>query len=175
MPPRVRRSSRIVRGGARRKLVWATTNGATVVTGDAANFNFDLLTNLRTAGASVLGATVIRTHARWSLMWPDTGFAPQGLAVGFCTQSLTFVTGQLVDLAQDEDWAYRDRFLMGTGVNTLAGADVPIEGFRLDLRSKRKVQELNQTWCMAMSFQNAQTAGDVMNVAWFVRTLIALP
>lgn len=136
--------------------------------------NVDLLANLRVAGSSVLGSTVMRTHMRWTLQWPDTGFIPQGMAVGLVVQSLQLVNTDSIDLLQDEDWAYRDRFSMGTGVNTLAGADVPIEGFTLDLRAKRKVQELNQTWCLAFSLQNA-AGSDPMPVSVFARTLVALP
>jgi len=174
MPVRRGRSSFQRRSSSRRRLVWAQSSTFDTVANNA-NINHDLLANLKVAGSSVLGVTVIRTHMRISLQWPDLTLAFQGLAFGLCVQSMTQVAAGNVDLFADEDWALRDQFLPGTGVNNLVNviAD-PVEGFTVDLRAKRKVQELNQTWCLAFSLQNA-AGSDPMPVSVFARTLVALP
>jgi len=175
MPPRSRRVMGH-RSSLRRKLIWATASGSDATIAND-NYNYDLLGNLRVAGASVLGATVIRTHMRVSVSWP-ANFAPDvGVALGLCVQSLSLVSPPQVDLFQDEDWALRDLFLPGTGVNAIftAGAlGTYTEGFRVDLKAKRKVQELNQTWVLAYSPQGFGTDTAPV-VSWYARSLIALP
>jgi len=172
MPPRTRRSFAGRSQSRRRKLVWATSYTFDAVLNNT-NVNQDLLANLRVAGSSVLGATVMRTHLRFALQWPALTNTFQGLAVGLCVQSLTQVAADTVDLFQDEDWALRDTFLPGTGQNSLSPVTPITEGFVVDLRSKRKVQELNQTWCLAMSLQNSAT--NTVPVSCYARTLVALP
>ena len=173
MPGRYRRSSFAGNRSARRKLVWATQAGGTTLATSGANFNADLIMNLKVAGSSVLGATVMRTHFRWSVAWGATQVQTSQVAVGLVVQSTNLIPTNTVDLLQDEDWAYRDSFLMGTGVNYFpTGAAGASEGFTLDLRAKRKVQELNQTWVLAMSLQNGVAA---VPISYYCRTLLALP
>jgi len=173
MPVRSRRGSFQRNRSSRRRLVWATSFTFDAIANNA-NVNHDLLGNLKVAGSSVLGVTVIRTHLRFSLQWPPLTNTFEGLAVGLCVQSMAAVTAGTVDLLQDEDWALRDTFLPGTGMDNLTNVvAAPVEGFTVDLRAKRKVQELNQSWCLAMSLQNS--AGNTIPVSVFARTLVALP
>jgi len=175
LPPyRRRRSGFSGRSSSnRRRLVWATSFTFDAIANNT-NVNHDLLANLKVAGSSVLGVTVVRTHMRFSLQWPTLTNTFQGLAVGLVVQSMSAVAAGTVDLFQDEDWALRDTFLPGTGVDNLTNVVAsPVEGFTVDLRAKRKVQELNQTWCLAMSLQNALT--ETIPVSVFARTLVALP
>ena len=110
---------------------------------------------------------------RFSVQWPALTNTFQGLAVGLVVQSMTQVAANAVDLAQDEDWALRDTFLPGSGMNSLTAAAPNNEGFIVDLRAKRKVDELNQSWCLALSLQNSAT--NTIPVSVYARTLVALP
>jgi len=176
MPVRSRRTTSFSRGRSsnRRRLVWATAFTFDAIANNA-NINHDLLANLKVAGSSVLGVTVVRTHMRFSVQWAPLTNGFQGLAVGLVVQSMSQVAAGTVDLFQDEDWALRDTFLPGSGAGQFANViAAPVEGFTVDLRAKRRVQELNQTWCLAMSLQNAAGA-DPIPVSVYSRTLVALP
>jgi len=130
----------------------------------------------------VLGSTVVRTHARFSVTWPESGIFPvdAALIVGIVAQNTTFAASELIGpAAQGEDWAYLDGFLPGTGCNSyVPSPDVVTgnhpEGFLLDLRAKRKVQELGQSWILATQARQLNV-GESVSVAWFVRSLVALP
>jgi len=175
MPGRYRRAPMARGRSSRRRLVWATSFTFDTIANNA-NVNHDLLSNLKVAGSSVLGCTVVRTHMRVSVQWPNAAAVSSfyGLALGLCVQSMTQVAANTVDLAQDEDWALRDTMIPGTGADSLnPSATVLVEGWNIDLRAKRKVQELNQTWCLALSLQNAITFS--IPVAVYARTLVALP
>jgi hypothetical protein len=137
--------------------------------------NFDLLANLRAAGSSVLGATVIRTHLRVSVGWGATTSTGQAFRTGLVVEDADAVAGANVTLTEmGRDWALLDDFLPGTGANTLASpaSGTVFEGFVVDLRAKRKVQELNQTWVLAVSPTGGPAAAAY---SYWARTLIALP
>ena len=176
MPPRVRRSSRSFgRSSARRKLVWATREVDSLITG---NFNADLLQDLRGPGVSVLGCTVMRTHIRAQLTWASTGTpSDSSLGIGLTVENLLEVTAQTVTW-QDagQDWALLDRWRPATGINFIPGAGGGLlggfEGFIIDLRAKRKVQELGETWCFVGSVPSGQESVQLRMIA---RTLVALP
>jgi hypothetical protein len=174
MPPRPRRTAPARRGSARRKLVWATSSNLNQSIGQTPG-NYDLLANLRVAGSSVLGATVMRVHMDISVLWSAvTPATSNGLAIGFCVEDTDLVTAQdITPGAQGRDWMLREDLFPGTGLNTASiAAASPVEGFRVDLRAKRKVQELNQT--LAFVIQNTAAAGG-LPVSFFARVLIALP
>jgi len=150
----------------RRKLVWATSvNQVALGAGPTFN-NLDLLANLRVAGASVLGATVVRTRG---VFQPDnTGRAVSAqLDWGILVGRLTDIGG-VVDLADDvgQDWAFtRNQWCVSSG------GVIGQEFYDIDLRSKRKIQELDQTWLLCLK----NRAGAAMTVRYFFRTLVALP
>jgi hypothetical protein len=158
----------------RRKLVWATSGQLNQSVGQTP-LNYDFLQNLRVAGSSVLGATVMRVHLDLSVAWTAvTPATSNGLAIGFCIEDTDLVgAGDVSPGAAGRDWMLRQDFLPGSGRNTVSiAAASPVEGFQVDLRAKRKVQELNQTLCFVL--QNTAAAGG-LPVSFFARTLIALP
>ena len=175
MPPRVRRTSSLARrGSGRRKLVWATKTDDFLLTG---TYNADLLADLRGPGVSVLGCTVIRTHVRFQYIWSSTGTpSSSGPTTGLLVENLLEVTAQAVTVQDSgQDWAYLSKHFPGTGNRNMIGATgLPgaVEGFELDLRSKRKVQELGQTWAIVMA---VTAPAPSVNVRYYARTLIALP
>jgi len=154
------------RSAPRRKLVWATANGD-IALGAAPTFNnIDLVANLRTAGASVLGATVIRTHA--TLYIDQTGRAVANKwQVGLIVEDLDNV-GAVSNLLNNpsRDWAY---WTQRAAVS--AGGAIGQELFEIDLRAKRKFEEMEQSWLMC----TANNSGVAMTVRYAVRTLVALP
>ena len=166
MPITRRRTRMVTSGSRRRKLVWATFRGD-IALGAAPQFNnVDLLGNFRTAGASVLGCTIMRTRG---VIYVDN----TGRAVG-SKGTVSLLVGRLsdiggtVNLAGDsgQDLAYT-RMVCPVSAYGAIGQ----ENLEIDLRARRKCQELDQTWVLATS----NDAGPVLTLRCFVRTLIALP
>ena len=175
MPMHRRRTFTRSSGSARRKLVWATSSVAGSSLAQASITDFDLLANLRVAGSSVLGATVMRTHLRMQIGWPVTTSTGQFFTVGLCVEDADLVAANDITLGErGRDWALLDGLVPGSGANTLASPNTGtvMEGFNFDLRAKRKVQELNQTWQLAVSPSGGAAA---VPFSYWARTLIALP
>ena len=162
----VRRSSRVITRSARRKLVWATLNTGVSV-GAGAVKGFDLLGNLETAGASVLGATVMRTHYQLGLNW-NTPVVNDFWCIGqLICRDVDITTGIDPNTNPGDDWMLSKQyyvFATGAAFNIASYHDI-------DLKSKRKVQELEQR-CGLMVANHSATA---RNVNLYVRTLVALP
>lgn len=174
MSPRrsIRHTSR-----TRRKLVWATVDTAVASAAASGFVNTDLLAALRVGGASVLGATVIRAHLT---LTPLTVAAGDNFFVGLFVDNLdsvgifTAVTGANVPSASSEknlDWMMWEHRITSPGDNKY-NYHAANNHVVWDVRSKRKVQELQQTlihsWAptgVAAGF-NAQLQG---------RVLVALP
>src|SRR5215472_13501364 len=133
MPVRSRRPIR--RGGGRtpRKLIWATNSGVGITLTPGTIFNTDLLPGLRVAGSSVLGVTVMRTHARFSIEWETTAESGQQLTIGFVTADMDFIapTPRVSTGERGRDWALLDGLMPGSGMNTFTfgAAATPAEGF----------------------------------------------
>jgi hypothetical protein len=174
MPSRTRRSFVPAGRGRpqRRQLVWATDSlTATSIAAGAKLNQRDLLANLETPGAGILGATVIRTHSAWTFSWSTTDTAP-ALTVGYIVDDAPTVTNLDPSTAFSDEWMLlvsltpgninRQMILNGT---TLYG------GHEIDLRSKRKLHQLNVKYFLAAT--NVGTAA--VSVACFTRTLLALP
>jgi len=99
MPPRPRRTGFARRTSSRRKLVWATSSTLVSLGASPTFNNIDLLANLRVAGSSVLGATIMRTHL--TLMVDNTGRAVTSRSTfGLVVEDLENVGG-VVDLASN--------------------------------------------------------------------------
>ena len=171
LPTRVIRARRPIRSGNRRKLVWATSDTVAANIAAGANTAIDLLaTSFELAGASTLGATVMRTHARISAATANAQTADW--RYGFIVTNSGF-PGNAATLAlydpranPELDWMLLDSLHDGEDVG-IAG-----QGHRsVDLRSKRKMQEMNQKYIMVIN--NGDAAAHLFSV--FVRTLIALP
>ena len=160
--------------GQRRKLVWATDIFQNVAVGPGAKLpQRDLLANLEVAGSSVLGATIMSTHATLSFSEPASDTA-HGVYAGFIVNSAPTVTNldPSSPAAFGDDWmllrvmspshANRQVYINGTSL---------VWGQEIDLRAKRKIEELSEKyWFM---FTNG--ASGTVNTSGFIRTLIALP
>jgi hypothetical protein len=166
MPPRMRRATRSGRSSSRRKLVWATSSTSVALGASPTFNNIDLLANLRVAGSSVLGATIMRTHL--TLLVDNTGRAVTSRSTyGVIVEDQENVGG-VVDLASNpgRDWAY-----LVSRSPVSAGGAIGQELIEVDLRAKRKVQELDQSWLLCMD----NNAGPAMTYRVWARTLVALP
>jgi len=133
---------------------------------------FDLLSNLVAAGSSTLGATVMRTHVR--IQTHRVGGLSDALFLGIRVAGRQDVLSD-ADMSRDEDWALLDLMLAGCGVNTVTMGLDPTpsgEGFNIDLRSRRRVEELGQSWFM---YLRSNLVGTDYGVSFWARTLIALP
>lgn len=200
MPTRRRRSS-LGRRGSRRKLVWATHEFAGVTLpmgGDTAAQSFDLLEDLARAGTSTLGATIMRTHMRLQVQstaggglanFPrlryglsvdqrrnvSTGGAP-ALDIS-SANSPAGLTNDAMAQYLGVDWALLDTYIpmtMVSGKWTTSGTSNFYEGWFVDLKSRRKVQEVDQTWALAFYVEVSGT-DPAFQVSGFTRTLLALP
>ena len=167
MPVRHSRTLRPARS-ARRKLVWATSTATVAGVANLASVAVDLLAGFEVAGASKLGCTAIRTHGRifTTSLGASTGFTLLGIKVsdkGEITTPIDISTNTNMYL----DWALQDIIWPN-----FSGATADA-GFRydVDLRAKRKLEEMNQTWALHLTNDNA---GVATYTYWF-KTLIALP
>jgi hypothetical protein len=156
------------RSGSRRKLVWATQATGVVPLAVGANVATDLLFALHVAGASTLGATVMRTHVSlfvddWTT---DTDRVDFGLIIGRRSDP---VAGLPLATEDELDWMLLRRLKP-----QFSGA-VPDIGYTtdVDLRAKRKVQELDQTLLLVVG--GASGIAAAMTFEIFSRTLLALP
>jgi len=167
MPIRTRRSAgSLRRSSQRRKLVWATSdNSVTIPAGQISNVN--LLSALSVAGSSLLGITIIRTHLRLQMPQSNAEFRRIGLIVGRATDVGINVAGQQDPSNPELDWMLLDR--VGP---SWSGATVDSQASMVyDLRAKRKMQELNQAYILALA--PASAAANTIQI--WARTLIALP
>src|SRR5215468_117083 len=170
MPVRRIRTARVGVGRRpqRRKLVWATQNSINVALPSGSKNNLDLLGNLETAGSSVLGATVMRTHTVVNLSEAnaDTG---KGVYLGWIVADAPNATNIDPSTGFGFDWMLltvlppelgQSEFLDGTNVRWAR---------EYDLRSKRKIEELAERYFLCI--QNAGSG--TVNYSTFTRTLLA--
>src|SRR5262245_5693836 len=158
-------------GVQRRKLVWATNSQVAQALATTPQ-SYDLLSNLRVAGSSVPGATVMRVHIDFSSVWQAVTTA-QGIAIGLAVEDTDIIgTNAFSPGASGRDWMLRQNWFPGGGLNSTGPVATPTEGFRIDVRSKRKVQELNQSLGLVLQSVTATTPP---TVSFFARVLIALP
>ena len=152
--------------GQRRKLDWATFDTTIPVpAGPPTNSTVDLLNQFELAGASKLGVTIMRTHLQLQLPYAVAGRWEVGLSVVRVTDIGTTRVNPNAD--NDLDWALFNCFYESySGATIDARRDVTI-----DLRAKRKCQEMGQTW--GLSLWNSTAAAQTVSA--FCRTLVALP
>jgi len=164
VPPRPRRTSSRPRSN-RRQLVWATTNVTVAAVAANTVTGIDLTANLRTTGASVLGATIIRTHLRLGLI--------------YATNADQYVTGLIICRDADvvpgidpfnnpgDDW-----MLWAVDPPTASGAAIDVfRTVEYDIRAKRRMQELEQRYAIFVG--NRTSAAH--NIAVSARVLVAMP
>lgn len=154
----------------RRKLVWATTSGSLSTVPTGAGTLIDLLSGYRAAGGTTQGITIIRTHAQFATAAPLSGLTSAdgvglGLIIGNGTESASTLNNQDFFL----DWMLRRELFSASATslpnNTAAAA------WDIDLRAKRKVEELNQTYWMSVNAIATATP----SFSYFVKVLLALP
>jgi len=164
MPARHRRSPGAFRS-PRRKLVWCTRKVTISSAVATPNTVIDLLSDFRVAGGSTLGATVMRQHIGLLCTWPAQG---NGFNLGLSIIRLSDVGGSrpMPSLDPEIDW-----MLSVQRTTTFAIATEVAHQFDFDVRSKRKVEELDQT--LALSFEAAVSA--TMTSLLWTRVLLALP
>ena len=166
MPTRHLRSTRSVRS-ARRKLIWATTaQNVTIAAG--AHTTVDLLASIEVAGASTLGITVMRTHCEiYVSNWAGVN---DEVVYGFIIARDTDIGAALGPNANADtelDWMlWSALFPNGSGAAVDVATTYPI-----DLRSKRKMEEMGQRYALCMT--NISAASKTFTV--ICRTLVALP
>jgi len=156
----------------RRKLVWAETGG-TQTPGTIAsqtNVNVDLLANYRSAGGSTQGITIIRTHLTYQLFTHSAINSTDGISLGLIIGDAGALPTELNTANPFLDWMFISNRYPGMGSVAPSGTGF-ISGGELDLKAKRKCQELQQTYWMCLSDLTA----NVQDVSYIVRTLIALP
>ena len=132
--------------------------------------NIDLLANLKVAGSSVLGATIMRTHCSLSFSEAsaDTG---QGVIAGFIVSDAPTTVNLDPSTQFGLDWMLlRPLGPSGTGNEIVIGTTL-FWGHTIDLRSKRKIEELGEQYLLCL-FNNGS---GTVSVSRFTRTLIALP
>ena len=160
---RIHRGRRGFEGAQRRKLTWATVRAApqTITTTGTL---VDLLSEYKLAGGSTQGITIMRTHIALNVTAATAGVgdgAFVGLVVGTDVDTATQVTPTEPFL----DW------MLYTSVYAAGGGGV-INSHMIDIRAKRKMQELNQIYWLNLV---ALLGVNATQVAFTARTLIALP
>jgi len=171
-----RNASRRSHGAPRhRKLIWAQRNTTLAFTANSSWQNVDLLQEFKAlVGASQVGVTVMRTHL---LVVPGAVSAGDSFFIGLHVDDASQLnasptTNVLVANARDnpgDDWMWNSRYVADS-----AGFYTPAYGgVRLDVRSKRRMEEVSQTFFL----QVVQDAVATPTKSYFVmaRTLLALP
>jgi len=161
-----RRSRTSVRTSQRRKLVWATFDNAITALGSGLGTNVNLLAALGVAGSSLTGCTIMRTHLRIRIPFDTTTSSVYlGLVLGRSSDVGTADPDPFVN--PEIDWMYVNRFLPSSSGATFNATQV----FDLDVRSKRRMQELGQAYLL--SLRNVNGIAETFQI--YARTLVALP
>jgi hypothetical protein len=152
----------------RRKLVWATSAVSSTVANAATN-NFDLGASLEVAGSSLLGVTVMRSHLRvyvrdWAAVADQFTI---GLIVGRATDVGVANVNGINGAASELDWLLYDQMYP-----TSSAAAVDVSSQRMiDIRAKRKMDELNMRYLFSVTNNSAGTH----SFNFVARILFALP
>jgi len=167
------RHSTSYKRGTKRKLVWAETaqSGTIGVIGGSPGVdNVDLLAGYRTAGGSTQGITIMRTHIAFATFLHSAAIANDGVALGLLVDDTAQTTATLNTSMAYKDWMLLTNYYAGAHGGSVSGSGW-LYGWQVDLKAKRKAQELQQSYFMSI---NALTA-NVTDVAFLARVLIALP
>jgi len=163
MATRIHRGRRGFGAGQRRKLTWAT-HSATHTNQSTAGTMDDLLADYRSAGGSTQGCTVIRTHIDVIVQTTTPGVA-DGIFLGLIVANTNETAADYGPTEGFLDWAlYRHLFTAKYGQG--------FAGYSIDLRAKRKIQELQESWFCNTA---ALLGVNATSVSYTARTLLALP
>ena len=148
----------------RRKLVWATSSTFLSAVPAAPGVLTDLLASYRAAGGVTQGCTVMRTCID-IVVTAATPALDDSVFVGLIVADANAANAQYGPAEGFIDWAlYRRLYVAKYGAG--------YAGYTIDLRSKRKIEELQQTWYINLA---ASATGHVTGVDFTARTLLALP
>jgi len=160
----------------RRKLVWTDAQGTVNPLGVAPAGNLaNLMTGYGAAGGQRAGVTIMRIRATFGCeLTPTTAVTfAEGLDVGFIVDDDASLATELHTNKLYLDWMLLKTFFAAQpgAINNTNASPGLVFSFEIDLRAKRKMQELNQTLWLVMG---ART-GTTLAVNYHVRTLLALP
>jgi len=162
-----------VRPTPRRRRVWAdleiSDNGFAE---DALRSN-DLLANYVTAGGSTQGVTVVRTLIWYQWLINETHTPLDRLTMGLIKGTQTAADVADPDLEPFSDWAYHTTHFSGLQ-HGLVSADAAEGGF-IDSPSKRRIDEVGETWWLIVKGTAPATASATYDFQARVRTLLLLP
>src|SRR5215831_4226169 len=159
---RIRTARTFRRTSPRRKLVWATSKGAFAVP-NATTPVIDLLAGLETAGTSSTGVTVMRTHLIFN-WFPVTIDEAISYGILVATQG-QLAAGVGISPATDVgvNWALLTASYPTAAPAAAAPAAAGIQTDRVDLRSKRKVDEMAERYVLSV----AHGAAGPISISWF--------
>jgi len=153
--------------GQRRKLTWASARGEFADLDTVAEV-IDLLADYKAAGGSTQGITIMRTHIQLSVQ-SAAATVGHGAFVGLIVGTINDTAAQLNGAEPFLDWMlYRSCYAFGGSEGTSSSEHV----YDIDLRAKRKMQEVNQEYYLVLESLIGATG---TNVAYTARTLVALP
>src|SRR5215469_2390371 len=140
---------------ARRKLVWSRLVGTTGSLAANGIANFDLLAALENAGTSKLGVTVMRTLLDVQFGFAGVGVPGSDYWVLACKRFTTSEIAAVVDPAaqMEQDWAFWGSTYPGYSAGTVDSALTR----HFDLRSRRKIDEMGETYGLACTNKTGAT------------------
>jgi len=150
--------------------VWAQTTLTDTNFAVATNRTTDLLLAFVTAGGVSQGVTIMRIHASYSFRSADAQVNGSRLVQGFGVGT----TGLNPVTAPHADWMLNKTHHVGMNHGLIAGG-TPNVG-EIDIRSKRKCEEIGESLFHSMNYQlGAAGAEDDVSYQAHFRVLIALP
>jgi len=171
----------------RRRLIWTEYDAVITFTANSQWFSLDTLQTYKAqVGNTLAKATVMRTHAAL-VHTAGAGNAGDRMWTGFRVADVDDTSGTVFTSAnvanpRDNpyvDWAFMSRHstdVLGvyspSGIGGMAPG-TPSAAVNYDLRSKRKLENLSDTWAFVVTQDNVTTVATTWHV--FVRTLLALP
>lgn len=179
MSPLHRRSSVRPLGSTRRRTTWAREIGSATLSTDGAYSTFDLLNTFKTAGGNTQGITIARTHLVIAIQ--SVPAANDALAYGVIRGQNTDVGLSIAGAPSPngdlfEDWAFWEYLPMAAqpdGGGYCAAPTGPNDSWRVDIRAKRKLPELQMSWNFVIERVAAVSTDLVVNFS--ASTLLMLP
>ena len=156
----------------RRKLVWADSAGYVNPVGFSPGTNVDLLSGYRAMGGSTQGITIIRTHISFGSTVTAPTTAQDGFTVGVIVDDNSATSVTLNPTKANLDWMILKTFYTSGMAGSFDSANNTFyAACEIDLRAKRKAQELQQTLFLSL----LQTTAVGIGVSYHARVLLALP
>jgi hypothetical protein len=174
----VRRNIR-VRERAKRRTDWARQSGTTTLTTGTGTFTTsDLLATYKSDAGNTAGVTVARTHLSMSVTSDVTAgdVFYWGLYKGPVSNVGTELAGSPTPFTDPyADWAMWQEKTASLDVLTTSGYGHywgPSNNTTFDIRSKRKVEQLQESWLLVIE---AGAVANTIVVNWNTSTLLMLP